>query len=73
MRMLWRFLNRLFDSDPNTWRVLGEIPNLDQNHAGVKSSKCCCRPAFDTMIFSIQDVQSLRGKKKYSQLEGQNN
>lgn len=63
MRLLWGFLKSPFGSEPDT--PCGRNPStyFGWSHAGGKSSKCCCRPVFSTMVFSIEDLKGLRKKK----------
>lgn len=72
MRLLWGFWKSPFGSEPDT--PCGRNPSTYSgwSHAGGKSSKCCCRPVFSTMVFSIEDLKGLR-KKKSAPIEGQSN
>lgn len=63
MRLLWGFSKSSFGSEPDT--PCGRIPStyFGWSHAGGKSSKCCCRPVFSTMVLSTEDLKGLRKKK----------
>lgn len=65
MRLLWGFSKSPFGFEPDTPGGRNPSTCLGWSHAGGKSSKCCCRPVFNTMVFSTEDLKGLRrGKKK---------